>query len=43
MNLVRRPIQPKRNPVITLRLGYSKYQSWKAFLNDAYWTVELRD
>jgi hypothetical protein len=31
------------NPVVTLRLGNSKYQSWKAFLNEAYWTVELRD
>ena len=43
MKLIRRPFQPKRNPNITLRLGQSKYQSWKAFLNDAYWTVELKD
>jgi 5-methylcytosine-specific restriction endonuclease McrA len=43
MKLMRKPIRPKRNPAITLRLGYEKYQSWKAFLNDAYWTVELRD
>jgi 5-methylcytosine-specific restriction endonuclease McrA len=43
MRLIRRPIRPRRNPAITLRLGIDKYQSWKAFLNDAYWTVELKD
>ncbi len=43
MKLVRRPIKPKRNPNITLRLGNPKYESWKAFLDEAYWTVELRD
>jgi 5-methylcytosine-specific restriction endonuclease McrA len=43
MTLVRRPLRPRRNPAVTLRLGLAKYQSWKAFLNDAYWTVELRD
>lgn len=43
MHLIRRPVRPKRNPVVTLRLGNRKYQTWKAFLNDAYWTVELRD
>lgn len=43
VKLIRRPLRPKRNPVITLRLGQAKYQSWKAFLDEAYWTVELRD
>ncbi|MBT8485730.1 MAG: HNH endonuclease [Phycisphaerales bacterium] len=43
MQLIRRPVRPKRNPAITLRLGSAKYASWKAFLNDAYWTVELKD
>ncbi len=43
MKLIRKPVRPRRNPVLTLRLGSAKYQSWKAFLNDAYWTVELRD
>jgi len=41
MKLVRTPRQPKRNPAITIRLGSPKYQSWKAFLDEAYWTVEL--
>jgi hypothetical protein len=26
-----------------VRLGSPKYQSWKAFLDEAYWTVELTD
>lgn len=43
MKLVRRPAKPKRNPAIAIRLGSPKYQSWKAFLDEAYWTVELRD
>jgi 5-methylcytosine-specific restriction endonuclease McrA len=42
MKLVRKPIKPKRNPLITLRLGQERYSSWKAFLDDAYWNVELR-
>ncbi len=43
MRLIRKPVRPKGHPSITLRLGLDKYHSWKAFLNDAYWTVELRD
>lgn len=42
MRLMRKPVRPKRNPLIALRLGQDKYASWKAFLNDAYWSVELR-
>lgn len=43
MLLIRKPIKPKRNPAISMRLGSPKYQSWKAFLDEAYWTVELKD
>jgi 5-methylcytosine-specific restriction endonuclease McrA len=43
MKLIRRPYRPRRNPVMILRLGNRRYQSWKTFLNDAYWTVELKD
>jgi 5-methylcytosine-specific restriction endonuclease McrA len=43
MRLMRQPVKPKRNPAITIRLGSPKYQSWKAFLDEAYWTVELSD
>lgn len=42
MKLVRKPIQPKRNPVINLRLGQDKYACWQTFLDNAYWSVELK-
>ena len=42
MKLVKPPAQPKRNPLISVRLGHAKYESWKAFLDNAYWSVELR-
>ncbi len=42
MHLIRQPIEPKRNPLISIKLDNEKYASWKAFLNEAYWSVELR-
>jgi 5-methylcytosine-specific restriction endonuclease McrA len=42
MALIRKPVQPKRNPVINLRLGQDKYACWQAFLDNAYWSVELK-
>ncbi len=42
MKLIRKPVRPKRNPQIAVRLGQDRYQSWKAFLDNAYWSVELR-
>lgn len=42
MKLVTKPVRPKRNPLIAVKLGNEKYASWKQFLNEAYWTVELR-
>lgn len=42
MTLVRKPVKPKRNPVISLRLGSDKYASWQPFLDNAYWSVELK-
>lgn len=42
MTLIRKPVRPRRNPMITLRLGQERYASWKAFLDNAYWSVELR-
>ncbi|MCE7974829.1 MAG: HNH endonuclease [Leptolyngbya sp. PLA1] len=41
MRLIRKPERPRRNPLIMLRLGNEKYQSWRAFLDHAYWSVEL--
>jgi 5-methylcytosine-specific restriction endonuclease McrA len=42
MKLINKPVRPKRNPLVTVRLGHEKYASWKAFLDDAYWSTELR-
>ena len=42
MPLIKRPIKPKTNPVLHIRLGSGKYESWKAFLDNAYWSVELK-
>lgn len=42
MKLVRVPIKPRRNPVVALRLGSDKYACWQAFLDHAYWSVELK-
>ncbi|MCH2160980.1 MAG: HNH endonuclease [Phycisphaerales bacterium] len=41
MRLVRAPVRPRHNPTVTLRLGPAKYDTWKTFLDEAYWTVEL--
>ena len=43
MKLVARPVRPRRSPLVTVRLTNEKYQSWKQFLDTAYWNVELRD
>ena len=42
MELVNVPVKPKRNPGINLRLGHDKYACWQAFLDNAYWSVELK-
>ncbi|MFG0305325.1 MAG: HNH endonuclease [Phycisphaerales bacterium JB040] len=42
MSLIRRPHRPRRHPLIAMKLGHEKYRSWKAFLDEAYWTVELK-
>lgn len=42
MPLTRKPVKPKTNPVLSIRIGSGKYQSWKAFLDNAYWSVELK-
>ena len=41
MKLVRRPAQPKYNPMIWLKVRRKKYFSWKQFLDEAYWSVTL--
>lgn len=42
MPLIKKPVKPKNNPAITLRVGHDKYASWRTFLDNAYWSVELK-
>lgn len=42
MHLITRPAKPKRSPVINIRLADERYWSWKQFLDNAYWSVELK-
>jgi len=41
LKLLREPVRPRVSPVIPLRLGSRKYQSWRNFLSEAYWSVSL--
>ena len=43
MRLFRRPVKPKRSPMLAHQLTSVKYESWKQFLDEAYWTVELQN
>ncbi len=41
VRLIRPPLRPRRNPVLTIKLSDDRYSSWKQFLDAAYWDVEL--
>jgi 5-methylcytosine-specific restriction endonuclease McrA len=43
MRLIRPPAQPRRSPVIRLKISSPKYQTWKHFVDEAYWSVPLKD
>jgi 5-methylcytosine-specific restriction endonuclease McrA len=42
LTLIKKPVKPKRNPLIHVHLGHQRYRSWKQFLDHAYWSVELK-
>jgi 5-methylcytosine-specific restriction endonuclease McrA len=42
MSLIRKPEKPKRSPLLNLKLTSKKYHSWRTFLDNAYWSVELK-
>jgi 5-methylcytosine-specific restriction endonuclease McrA len=42
MQLVRQPVKPRRSPLLSIKLGNPKYESWRSFVDSAYWTVDLR-
>jgi 5-methylcytosine-specific restriction endonuclease McrA len=41
LSLIRKPEKPRRSPLLNLKLTHKKYESWKTFLENAYWSVEL--
>ncbi len=42
LKLVKPPVKPKRNPLLHVHLKHQRYRSWKQFLDNAYWSVELK-
>jgi 5-methylcytosine-specific restriction endonuclease McrA len=42
MKLITKPVRPNRNPAIHIHLAHERYHSWKQFLDNAYWSVELK-
>jgi 5-methylcytosine-specific restriction endonuclease McrA len=42
MKLIRHPVKPKRSPLLSVKLDNPKYESWKTFVDNAYWTVDLK-
>lgn len=41
MHLIRKPKRPKTRPFVQVNLGIIHHDSWKHFLDLAYWNVEL--
>ncbi|MEE9296800.1 MAG: HNH endonuclease [Phycisphaerae bacterium] len=42
MKLITKPVRPAQSPVLHIRLSNAKYHSWRQFLDQAYWNVELK-
>ncbi|HZZ73444.1 MAG TPA: HNH endonuclease [Pirellulales bacterium] len=42
MKLIKQPVKPKKSPLLAMKMGNPKYESWKTFLDTAYWTVDLK-
>jgi 5-methylcytosine-specific restriction endonuclease McrA len=43
VRLMTPPRKPRRSPMIAMKLNNSRYASWKEFLDQAYWSVELKE
>jgi len=41
MRLIKEPVRPRTSPTLSLKLSQRKYEPWKTFLDNAYWSVEL--
>ncbi|MEM1304364.1 MAG: HNH endonuclease [Planctomycetota bacterium] len=42
MKLYKKPVRPKRSPMLAVKLGNPKYASWRTFVDAAYWSVDLK-
>lgn len=43
MQLVKSPVKPRWHPFVKISFSHSRYESWKNFLDVAYWNTELID
>ena len=43
MRLYREPAEPQDQPMLRLKLSHRKYRSWKAFLDNAYWSLSWNE
>jgi len=43
MHLIKLPVKPRWHPFVKLTFNHSRYESWKNFLDVAYWNTELID
>jgi hypothetical protein len=43
MHLIKLPVKPRWHPFVKLTFSQSRYESWKNFLDVAYWNTELID
>ena len=43
MRLISKPVRPNWRPFMHLTFGGSHHESWKHFVDVAYWNVELSD
>jgi 5-methylcytosine-specific restriction endonuclease McrA len=43
MHLIKAPARPRWHPFVKLSLTHSRYESWRNFLDVAYWNTELID
>lgn len=41
MKLIRRPHKPQHSPLLSMKLGHPKYESWRAFIRTAESTVDV--
>lgn len=39
MTLVRRPVRPRQNPILVLKLSNPKYESWRTWLDGVHWDL----